>query len=114
MPLGVFYNRTHPIFRNTARDGIVMLIMPESFTVKTIQPTKIGPQPQVLSMINMHTHNYIIREAVRIIDIMQVLFEASCLPIKIDQSATIGTDPDIAIPVFDKVVDVTERQTIRI
>src|SRR5690606_34224751 len=83
----------------------------ESFSIKNIQTSKVGPDPKVSVTVVAKTYDDIVTDTVRIEGIMKILSERIICPIIIDQTSAIGTDPQISFLVFCECVDVIERQT---
>src|SRR6266436_866773 len=55
-------------------------------------------------MVDAHTDDHIIAEAVIVIGVVPVLMKFSGRSVKIDQSTSISSDPKISFVVFDKTI----------
>ena len=74
---------------------IIMPVVCKFISIETIKAAKVSSYPKYVFMINQQTYNYVTAQAVFIVGIVQVLFERIVFPVKINQSSTIGSNPDI-------------------
>src|SRR4051812_15616959 len=65
-------------------------------------------------MVNKQANHHIIGKAIFIIGAVQVLLKTACFTVPINKPAAVGTYPDIAQPIFGKIIYIAKRQTVRI
>jgi hypothetical protein len=83
-----------------------MPVVFELFSIEAVETAKVCPYPENILMVDTHAYNYVIAQAVFIVWIVQVLFKCILLPVKKNQSAAIGPNPEITGFIFNKPVDI--------
>ena len=88
-----------------------MPVVPELFSIEAVETAKVCPYPENVLMVDTQAYNYVIAQAVFIVWIVQVLFKCVLLPVKKNQSAAIGPNPEITGFIFNKPVYIVIRKT---
>src|SRR5436305_1670772 len=96
----------HIVGSQTGRITITMPVVFELFSIEAVETAKVCPYPENILMVDAHAFNYVIAQAVFIVWIVQVLFKCIFLPVKKNQSAAIGANPEITGFIFNKPVDI--------
>src|SRR5258707_11745055 len=104
-PVGVLAQTHHAIIRQAGRVLVPVTVMDKPLPVKTIQPPKIGPDPEFSLPVQHHAYDNIAAQTIFIMRIMQPLLEAVLLPVEIHQAAAIAPNPNISMGILHKAVD---------
>src|SRR5690606_11787544 len=103
---GILVDLPNAVVGNCFRIRGAVHVTCKALAIESIKTSMVGPYPKDAFPVQMQTDDDITAQAIGVIRVMPVLFEAIILPIEINQSATIGADPDIAVRGFCKTVNI--------